>query len=335
MKSRIWRIAGVGLFCAGLSVHSLAADMGELMGSKPQGGAQEAPRAAPQPQNRPQPSEPRGRGENRPQPSPNMQDEPRRGPSRPADAYYSSPPPRTTNELIQSRPNEVRQTQQPRYDDYRDNNPRRDNNYPNGGTRNWNAGNGRPGDDRWHGNHGNGWGNGPQYRPGQVIDRFPGQNYRVPYRGQDYFFSDGYWYRPQGPRYVVVTPPYGVRVRYLPDYAQRMWVGNSVFFQASGTYYQWLNDSQEYVVVNQPVASAPQPASAQQPANGPYDVAFYPVNGQTPEQIQQDRYDCQRWSTDQSGFDPRTASYAPAQAVVDQYRQSLANCLASRGYQIN
>jgi hypothetical protein len=53
--------------------------------------------------------------------------------------------------------------------------------------------------------HGNGWGPGPQYRPGHVIDRFPDREYRVPYRGQDYFYSGGYWYRPQGPRYIVVS----------------------------------------------------------------------------------------------------------------------------------
>lgn len=65
-------------------------------------------------------------------------------------------------------------------------------------NRHWEAGgpgsrpgdNGRPNDNRWPGRpdgHGNGWGPGPQHRPGYIIDRFPDRNYRVPYRGQDYF----------------------------------------------------------------------------------------------------------------------------------------------------
>ncbi len=74
-------------------------------------------------------------------------------------------------------------------------------------------------------------------RPGYVVDRFPDRNWRVPYRGQDYFFSGGYWYRPQGPRYVVVAPPRGIRVSYLPDYAREVWVGSSLFFLAAGAYY--------------------------------------------------------------------------------------------------
>ncbi|KEZ72436.1 hypothetical protein C5I_0119520, partial [Pseudomonas syringae pv. syringae FF5] len=67
---------------------------------------------------------------------------------------------------------------------------------------------------------------GPQYRPGYAIDRVPGGYSRIPYRGQDYYYSGGYWYRPQGPRYVVVTPPYGVRVSRLPSYSQEVWIGS-------------------------------------------------------------------------------------------------------------
>lgn len=236
---------------------------------------------------------------------------------------------------IQGRPDTVRQTQEPRQGYYRDIPRRNDDN------RHWEAGgpgsrpgNDHPNDNRWPGRpdgHGNGWGPGPQHRPGYVIDRFPDRNYRVPYRGQDYFFSGGYWYRPQGPRYVVVTPPYGIRVHYLPDYAREVWVGGSLLFLAAGAYYAYEQSTQQYVVV-QPPTQLPSPPPTPQ-GNG-YDVVAYPANGQSPAQVQQDGYDCYRWAVQQSGFDPRTVTYAPDPAVVQTYRQAQGNCLGSRGYQV-
>lgn len=236
---------------------------------------------------------------------------------------------------IQGRPDTVRQTQEPRQGYYRDIPRRNDDN------RHWEAGgpgsrpgNDHPNDNRWPGRpdgHGNGWGPGPQHRPGYVIDRFPDRDYRVPYRGQDYFFSGGYWYRPQGPRYVVVTPPYGIRVHYLPDYAREVWVGGSLLFLAAGAYYAYEQSTQQYVVV-QPPTQVPSPPPTPQ-GNG-YDVVAYPANGQSPAQVQQDGYDCYRWAVQQSGFDPRTVTYAPDPAVVQTYRQAQGNCLGSRGYQV-
>ncbi|PHN63287.1 hypothetical protein AO268_19900 [Pseudomonas sp. ICMP 8385] len=233
---------------------------------------------------------------------------------------------------IQARPDSVGQTQEPRQGNYRDI-PRR-----NDGNPHWQADgpgyNGRPDDNRWPGRpdgHGNGWGPGPQYRPGYTVDRFPERHDRVPYRGQDYFFAGGYWYRPQGPRYVVVTPPYGIGVHDLPDYAREVWVGNTLFFLAAGAYYSYEASTRQYVVVQPPVASLPPPPAPQ--GNG-YDVVAYPANGQSPAQVQQDGYDCYRWAVQQSGFDPQTGTYAPAPAVVQTYRQAQGNCLGSRGYQV-
>ncbi|PWB34411.1 hypothetical protein DCO48_06840 [Pseudomonas sp. SDI] len=262
MKSRIWHLAGVGLFCMSMGVLA----QGE------QGAA-------------------------------------------------ASP--------LQSKPDEVRQTQEPRQGYYQDI-PRGN---PNGRNPHWQAGGPgqRPGDSNWQGRpdgHGNGWGPGPQYRPGHQIDRFPEQSWRVPYRGNDYFYSGGYWYRPQGSRYVVVTPPYGVRVGYLPNYAREVWIGNALFFLAAGTYYQYLNDSREYVVVNPPVAPVPPPV------NSGYDVIAYPAYGQGPQQVEQDRYACYRWAVEQTGFDPAAATYAPAPQVLDNYRRALGACLGGRGYSV-
>ncbi|KAB5618663.1 hypothetical protein F7234_23045 [Pseudomonas putida] len=226
---------------------------------------------------------------------------------------------------------EVRQTQPPRQGYYQDI-PRR-----NGDIRHWEAGGPgqRPGGD-WQGRpdgHGNGWGPGPQYRPGYTTDRFPDRYWKVPYRGQDYFYSGGYWYRPHSGGYIVVRPPYGVRVNYLPPYAQEVWLSGLLYFLVADTYYQYQPDSQEYVVVN-PSAPAYAPQPQPQADNG-YDVVAYPANGQGPEQQEQDRYQCHRWAVSQSGFDPATATYAPPANVADGYRRSLAACLSGRGYSVN
>ncbi|MCI3947220.1 glycine zipper family protein [Pseudomonas syringae] len=228
---------------------------------------------------------------------------------------------------IQSGPKEVWQSQPPRQGYYQD--------IPRGNNRNWQAG--RP-NDRWEGRpdgRGNGWGPGPQYRPGYAIDRVPGGYSRIPYRGQDYFYSQGYWYRPQGPRYIVVTPPYGVRVRSLPSYSQEVWIGSSLLFLAAGTYYAYQPDTQDYVVVNPPQNEATYQQAPAQPQSNGYDPVAYPENGQSPQQVELDHYQCYRWAAEQSGFDPANVTGQPPPDVVDLYRRSMGACLAGRGYSVN
>ncbi|MEZ1317349.1 glycine zipper family protein [Pseudomonas fluorescens] len=345
MKSRIWRLAGVGLLIVGA------------------GGGFTAQAHADEPQNRGPENGQRGDGRqgnnqghvgnNQPRPQSNeiirgdnsrqfeQNGQPRNGgqwqnnsprDNQPRDfnnpVRPPPPPPQLpANDLpIQGRPDSVRQTQQPQRGYYQDQPRRNDYNpsWPNNGP--------RPNDPHWAGRpngHGNGWGPGPQYRPGHVIDRFPDRDYRVPYRGQDYFFSGGYWYRPLGPRYVVVQPPRGIRISYLPDYAREVWVGGALLFLAAGSYYAYQENTQDYVVVEPPVQPQPQPVS-----NG-YDVVAYPANGQSPEQVNRDGYECYQYAVQQSGFDPRTATYQPDPSVVQAYRQAQGNCLASRGYQVS
>ncbi len=345
---RIWRLAGVGLLMVTVGAQAVADERdnaprpeGGGQHERGQGGGRQPGNEVPRQQNnapRPDNNQPRQQ---------NQHFEQRSGQNgqwqgRPLGNEQSRPvqPLQPSNNLpIQGRPDTVRQTQEPRQGNYRDI-PRRNDGNPHwdGGSRPGNNGGGfntnRPGDNRWPGRpdgHGNGWGPGPQHRPGYVIDRFPDRNYRVPYRGQDYFYSGGYWYRPQGPRYVVVRPPYGIRVHYLPDYAREVWIGSALFFLAAGSYYTYESSSQQYVVVQPPaVVPAPQPA----PQGNGYDVVAYPANGQSPAQVQQDAYDCYRWAVQQSGFDPQQVTYAPDPAVVQTYRQAQGNCLSSRGYQV-
>ncbi|QYX47034.1 glycine zipper family protein [Pseudomonas tussilaginis] len=121
-----------------------------------------------------------------------------------------------------------------------------------------------------------------------------------------------------------MPPPYGARVKRLPRNAREVWVGNVLFFQAAGTFYQYLEHSREYVVVHPPVQ-----------ARGGYDVIAYPATGQYPEQVDRDHYECHRWAVQRTGFDPAKARYAPAAQVADSYRRALGACLSGRGYTVN
>ncbi|MGE8187263.1 DUF6515 family protein [Pseudomonas sp. NPDC086278] len=357
MKSRIWRLAGVGLLCVSVTVQALADDQqnrgpdGGQPGSNGQQGNNQGQGGnnQPRPQNGPPQNQQQNqarpqnneiiRGDNSRQFEHNGQNQnngqwQNQNQNRPPPNYNNPvrpppPPPQlpANNLPIQGRPDSVGQTQPPQRGYYQDN-PQR-NNY----NQHWqNGGPGSPPhDQRWAGRpdgRGNGWGPGPQYRPGHVIDRFPDRDYRVPYGGRDYFYSGGYWYRPQGPRYVVVQPPRGIRVSYLPNYAREVWIGGSLFFLAAGSYYAYQANTQDYVVVEPQGQPLPQPSS-----NG-YDVEAYPANGQSPQQVSQDGYECSQYAVQQSRFDPRTATYRPDQSVVQAYRQAQGNCLASRGYQV-
>ena len=325
MKSRIWRLAGIGLLCVSVTAQSLADEpqsRGPDGGQHGEGGRQGNNNQGHGGNNQPRPQ---NNGQNQNQNNGQWQ-------SRPPPDYNSrvrSPPPPPqlpANDLpIQPRPDTVQQTQEPRRGYYKDE-PRR--NDPNS---HWNGyiGASSNGHNQWQGRpsgHGNGWGPGPQYRPGHVIDRFPDRDYRVPYGGRDYFYSGGYWYRPQGPRYVVVQPPRGIRIQYLPDYAREVWIGGSLLFLAAGSYYAYQESTQDYVVVEPPG----QPLAT----GNSYDVEAYPANGQTPEQVNQDGYDCYRWAVEQSGFDPRVDTYQPDPTVVQAYRQAQGGCLGSRGYRV-
>lgn len=78
------------------------------------------------------------------------------------------------------------------------------------------------------------------------------------------------------------------------------------------------------------------PAMAQYAATGQSDgQTITPKNGQTPQQVWNDRYDCYRWAVTQSGFDPNRVGAATAAGSADshdQYSRAFAACIEGRGY---
>jgi hypothetical protein len=65
------------------------------------------------------------------------------------------------------------------------------------------------------------------------------------------------------------------------------------------------------------VAPPPQRVVVQQQPM-PRPIMVYPANGQSPEQLERDRYECHVWAVQQSGFDPSRPGVPAGERVMVQ-----------------
>src|SRR3974390_505287 len=98
-----------------------------------------------------------------------------------------------------------------------------------------------------------------QYYPtrGYAAHELPHGAYSVPYHGGHYWYHGGAWYAPYGPRWVVVAPPFGVYVPFLPPFYTTVWFGGVPYYYANDAYYMWRDPEHGYEVVEPPGASGP------------------------------------------------------------------------------
>ena len=169
---------------------------------------------------------------------------------------------------------------------------------------------------------------------------------RVIVGGGRYYFSGGVWYAPRGPGWVVVGAPVGVFVPLLPLGYNTVYFGGVPYYYANDTYYQWVPAQNQYEVVAPPgdenaAQMQPPPDAAPPPPPGaaPGDDFFvYPKNGQ-PEDLQaKDKFECHKWASQQSGFDPTVSGggVPPDQnaSARSQYNRAITACLEGRGYSV-
>jgi hypothetical protein len=170
---------------------------------------------------------------------------------------------------------------------------------------------------------------------GYVAPMLPLGYHSVRYRGSPYYYSRGAWYRPYGPRYVVVAPPIGIGVGFLPPYYTRVWFGGTPYYYADDTYYTWRPERREYVVTGRPSGAARVDDGA---GEGSAEIFVYPKNGQSEEQQATDRYECHAWAAGKTGFDPTRASGNVEDSKIGakraDYRRAEAACLDARGYSV-
>lgn len=186
----------------------------------------------------------------------------------------------------------------------------------------------------WH-DHGY-WHDTPHYypRPGIVFGALPGDFRLVVHGGSHFYLSGGVWFRPYGPRYVVVAPPLGIVVPILPPYYVTYPYGGVTYYVANDVYYV-ANPAGEGYVVSPPPSGG---ETAVAPAAPTEKVFVYPRNGQSKEHQEKDRYECHAWAVSQTGFDPSAPQGGVGSGQVDakraDYKRANEACLEGRGYTV-
>jgi hypothetical protein len=169
---------------------------------------------------------------------------------------------------------------------------------------------------------------------GRPVPALPPGHYQVPYRGAPYYFNGGVWYRPHGPRFVVIAPPIGIALPMLPPYYTTVWFGGLPYYYADDTYYVWRSEQRAYVVTAPPQDAA----TGTTAAPGSDELFVYPKNGQSDRQQDADRYECHRWAVGQTGFDPTQPLGGVDEGQVSakraDYQRAQGACLEARGYTV-
>ena len=149
----------------------------------------------------------------------------------------------------------------------------------------------------------------------------PGGAVSVGWHGGSYYYHGGVWWRPYGPRFVVVAPPFGIVVPLLPPAYTTLWIGGAPYYYANGAYYAPAPGEGYRVVEPPPGAEAAQPAPAPKPMPDPI---VYPRNNQNAQQTEADRQECNRWATTQPN----------AMADASVFQRAVAACMDGRGYTV-
>ncbi len=101
---------------------------------------------------------------------------------------------------------------------------------------------------------------------------FSGPRTIYPYRGVNYHYYGGYYYRPYGSYLRVVAPPIGISINVLPRGYRSIYAGGMPYYYYGGTYYRQGTKNDTYDVVDAPMgASVPEL---------PEDAKVVVINGQ-------------------------------------------------------
>ncbi|MFZ4440520.1 MAG: DUF6515 family protein [Syntrophales bacterium] len=170
---------------------------------------------------------------------------------------------------------------------------------------------------------------------GQYVERMP-NGYRPVFYGKTrYYFHGGAWYHPQGSRFVITAPPFGMIVPFLPLYYATIWVGGLPYYYANETYY--TQGAGGYVVVEPPKGEVSQttPPAAQMSSD---PLFVYPREGQSEQKQATDRYECHSWAVSQTDYDPTQSPAGVPAAQISQkrtdYQRATVACLEGRGYTV-
>jgi hypothetical protein len=182
------------------------------------------------------------------------------------------------------------------------------------------------------------YGHDHYYPPrGYAVRALPRDYAVARFHDSPYYFRGGVWYRPYGPRFVVVAPPIGLAVAALPGFYTTVWFGGIPYYYCNDAYYLWRPEQHAYVVTDPPAGVEASTTGA--PGGGTPDTVFvYPRNGQSQQQQDGDRYECHSWAASQSGFDPTRplggVDESQTAGKRAEYQRAEAACLDARGYSV-
>lgn len=154
------------------------------------------------------------------------------------------------------------------------------------------------------------------------------------FRGSRYQFDRGRWYRDRGTGFFIAPPPIGMMIGVLPPYYSTLWIGGIPYFYADGAYFLWRERVRRYEVVEEPRGAVAR-GEVSYTAD---DLYVYPREGQPEERQSNDRYECHRWASGQTGFDPaqpdRVTGGGTLESRRSEYRRAITACLEARGYTV-
>jgi hypothetical protein len=173
---------------------------------------------------------------------------------------------------------------------------------------------------------------------GRSFRSLPSDHRLITHGHSHYYYSHGIWYRPHGGHYIVVAPPVGLFVPFLPFAYATLWLHGVPYYYANETYY--VQTPGGYVVVEPPQGKVSETVPDTEGEEGE-DIAddkmfIYPRNGQSEAQQEVDRYECHKWAVEQTNYDPtKISSKIPVEQIMQKrsnYQRIMADCLNSRGY---
>jgi hypothetical protein len=173
---------------------------------------------------------------------------------------------------------------------------------------------------------------------GQSFRSLPREHRVITHGHSHYYYSHGIWYRPHGGHYIVVAPPVGLFVPFLPLAYATLWLQGVPYYYANETYYTQTPGG--YVVVEPPQGEVSElPPGNEEEENGDVveDKMFiYPRHGQSEQQQDNDRYECHKLAVEQTNYDPtKNSPEIPPEQIMQKranYQSAMRSCLDSRGY---
>lgn len=88
---------------------------------------------------------------------------------------------------------------------------------------------------------------------GQFIRRIPKNAEKFKMGGKPFYMYEGVFYKPQKKGYVIIPPPIGMRVKYVPRGARHLQIDGLDYYEMNGTFYLDIPRKRYYEIVPEPV----------------------------------------------------------------------------------